>query len=375
MKQNYRHVVVGAGVVGLSIARSLGRHGSDVLLMDRSDYGTAASGTNLGQLSVTDREPGLEIELVRETFEMYRAAQERRPLEYERNGGLCTLETAEDLAIARRIVPDKIERGYRLELLEGDAVRRVEPHIRGLAGGVFSPDEGRVNPFRVNDWLWHEARAAGVDWQSHTTLRSVEPRGDKTALVRTDRGDVTAETVILATGSWSRELLLALGVDLPVDYLRGTAMVTQPFPPVMNGPVEDGAFFTGKVPDGDTIYFGGVQEENGSIVIAQANRPGRGYNTDIEHADLCKMAGLFLKHYPSLKEIQIVRAWSGNTTTTADDLPYWGFCRDVPNLFLAVAFKGAFSLAPAVGEHTARWLVEGRYDPRYEAWSPARSGQ
>ena len=253
-------------------------------------------------------------------------------------------------------------------------MKEVEPQIENLAGGVYSPEEGRINPFKVNHWLMQEAIDAGAVFKPYAQVLSFEKIEDGVCC-RTGKESYWAKTVIVATGSWSKDLLAPLAIDLPMDYIRGTAMVSQPYPKIMNGPVEDGAFFTGNVPDGDTIYFGGVQEENGSIIIAQANRPGKAYNTGIDGRDLTRMAKLFLSHYPVLKDIQIVRAWSGNTTTTDDDEPYWGFCQKMPGLFLAIGFKGAFSLSPAIGRRTADWLVDGVYDERYAAWSPARVGQ
>ncbi|QRN85184.1 FAD-binding oxidoreductase [Clostridia bacterium] len=373
MLNEYDYIVVGAGVVGLAITGHLAKKNKKVLLVEQNDYGTAASGTNLGQLSVTDRNPGLEIEMVRETFAAYAEANAEYKLEYLRKGGLCTLETDEDIAIAERLVPEKKAKGYDLELLYGDEITRVEPYIENLKGGVYSPDEGRINPFKVNHWLMQEALDAGAKYLSYTKVHSFEETKTGITCITSDRS-YTAKKVVLATGSWSKELLSGIGVDLPIDYIRGTAMVTQTFPKMINGPVEDGAFFTGNVPDGDTIYFGGVQEENGSIVIAQANRVGVDYNTEVDNLDLTKMAKLFLSHFPVLKDIQIVRSWSGNTTTTQDDEPFWGFCQNHPRLFLAIAFKGAFSLAPAVGRRTADWLVDGCYDERYEKWSPNRMG-
>lgn len=360
--------------MGLAITRSLAMKNKRVLLLERQDFGAAASGTNLGQLSVADRAAGLEIEMVKETFKAYAEVAAEYGLEYERKGGLCTLETEEDIAIAERLVAEKRAKGYNLELLYGDQVRKVEPWIENLKGGVYSPDEGRINPFKVNHWLLQEALDAGAIYLSHTEVLGFEEIEGGMACLSTE-GTYTAGTVILATGSWSKELLKPYGIELPMGYIRGTAMVTQAFPKVMNGPVEDGAFFTGNVPDGDTIYFGGVQEENGTIVIAQANRAGEDYNTAIDNEDLTKMAKLFLSHYPALKDIQIVRAWSGNTTTTEDDEPFWGFSEELPRMFLAIAFKGAFSLAPAVGRRTADWLVDGSYDERYEKWSPLRVGR
>ncbi len=375
MNDRYDYIVVGAGVVGLSMARSLARKQQSVLLLEKDDYGSAASGTNLGQLSLSDRDPVLEVDLVRETFEMYRTASEQVDLEYEHQGGLCTIHSEKGLEMAAALVETKKKQGVHLVLLRGEEVHQAEPWLQDVAGGVFSPEEGRINPLKVNAWLLQEALEAGVTYLPHTPLKEFVPDKKGCVAAKTDRGVFEGGTIILATGSWSRELLLSLDLDLPIDYLRGTAMVTQPFPKMIHGPVEDGTFFTGQVPDGETIYFGGVQEANGSIIIAQANRPGKDYNTAIDHEDLSKLAKLFLSHFPVFHDVQIVRAWSGNTTITPDDKPYWGFCKTVPNLFLAVAFKGAFSLAPAMAERTADWLIHGRVEKRYAIWDPNRQAQ
>jgi siroheme synthase (precorrin-2 oxidase/ferrochelatase) len=179
-------LVIGAGVVGLSIARALALAGKAVTIIDQSDYGTAASGSNLGQIFVSDRDPGLEHDLVLESLNIYQETERHNSLQYTRTGGLFTLDDEGETAIAEPLVREE-----------------KEPYIENAAGAVYSPLEGSINPFKVISWLYDQA---------------------------------------LAAGSWSRELCGTIGLDLPVDYIRGTAMVTEPLPRVLNGPVVGGFF-------------------------------------------------------------------------------------------------------------------------------------
>ncbi len=372
MERKSEYLVVGAGVVGLAIATSLADRGRSVVLVDQSEYGRGASGTNLGQISMSDREQGLEQTLVFETLDQYEKASPFYQLEFRQSGGICAFEKIEDERIAREIVEKKKKQGYRLELVTNERLGEIEPNLEKIRGGVYSPEEGQINPLRVNCWLYDRAVRAGVCYHPHTRVTGFVRHEGHLKGVATEQGDLLADQVILATGSWTRELMRTLELDYPVDYIRGSAVVTEPCPPVLHGIIEDGGYFTGNVPDGSAIYFGGVQEENGSVLIAQANRMVEDYDTGIHGGDLAAMVKLFLDHVPVLRDVQILRAWSGVTTLTEDEKPFWGHSGVYPNLFLAVGFKGAFSVAPAVGERTARWLCDGIAEEDYRAWSPVR---
>jgi glycine/D-amino acid oxidase-like deaminating enzyme len=148
-------------------------------------------------------------------------------------------------------------------------------------------------------------------------------------------------------------------------------MVTEPMPKIMNGPVVN-SFFTHSVDAGATVLFGGIQEATGGIVISQANRPGNHFDTGVDFEDISLMARLFLSHYPLMRDAQLLRSWSGVTTVSRDEKPLWGFSSVFRNLFFAVALKGAFSLATAIGRYSGEMLLGKEPPEGAEAWSPGR---
>lgn len=377
-------LVIGAGVVGLSIARSLASAGKVVLVVDAGDYGTGASGANLGQTSVSDRDAGLEHDLVLESLDEYESMQTERDIEFLREGGLFTFDTKKELDIAEPLVREKQAAGFTVELLTGREVKKQEPCIEHVAGAVYSPDEGRINPFRVCSFFYEEAAAAGCSFKSYCTIENFIVEAGEVRGAVSNKGEIfRAGVTILATGSWTRELCRSLGLDVPVDYVRGSAMVTRPMPKLLNGPVV-GEFFLDEesagepaektMRGGNEIFFGCVQEAAGGIVISQANRIVEDYDTSVDYEGICGMADKFLTHFPAVRDVSLVRAWSGVTTVSRLDRGIWGFSGVFPGLFFAVAFKGAFSLAPAVGRYSASMLTGGSVREEIAAWGPGSCG-
>jgi sarcosine oxidase subunit beta len=87
---------------------------------------------------------------------------------------------------------------------------------------------------------------------------------------------------------------------------------------------------------------------------------------------LSLVAARFLEHFPQLRELRIVRAWAAVTTYTEDDLPVFGKSERAENFFTVAGFKGAFSVAPAIGRITCEAL-SGKSQPEYEIFTPDRA--
>lgn len=370
MCRSSEFLVIGAGVVGLSIARALALAGKTVIILDQNDYGTGASGTNLGQLSISDRDSGLESELVGESLSLYAHLQARRTLEFRQSGGLFTLDTLCAVERVAPLVDGKIKAGFPIQLLVGEEVLRQEPAIQGIAGAVYCPQEGQLNPFLVTACLYDEAVSLGVRFIKNLQVKELLIAEEEVIGVATLQGNFLAKETILATGAWTKALCSTIGLSVPIDYIRGSAMVTLPVPPLLHGPVVGG--FCSEEDPGRTLYFGGVQESGGSIVISQANHQPQDFNTNVDYNDLCGMARSFLSHYPMLHPFPIVRSWSGITPVSPDGKALWGRSTKFGRLFFAVAFKGAFSVAPAVGVRTARWLCDTSMENDWRQWGPGR---
>ncbi|HEX2999607.1 MAG TPA: FAD-dependent oxidoreductase, partial [Armatimonadota bacterium] len=106
--------------------------------------------------------------------------------------------------------------------------------------------------------------------------------------------------------------------------------------------------------------------------IAQSTETCQTDDKSINMPSLTLIAKRFLTYFPQLEDLQIVRAWAAVTTYTKDDLPVFGFSRAASNFFTVAGFKGAFTVAPAVGQLT-KDALEGHMDPDYRCCSPDRN--
>lgn len=355
-------LVIGAGVLGATVAYYLSQQGIQVLVVDKKEVASGASGSNLGQISLVDREQGTELDLAIQSLNIYSKLQGEWLSDsgYKRTGGLYLLDEEDDLQEINNIVRQKKDY-LDCSLLTGLEIREQEPFINTniITGAVYCPDEGKLDPFQVTLGFMDAARANGVNLLTNVDITGFKVNGNKIVEVKTNKGTIKAKEVIMATGAWTRRLLNFIELDLPIHYHRGAAMVTQPIPPVINGPIVPGRFLTKSIDYDGSVFIGAVQQPNGSVIIAQANDVVSNFDVSVTYAGINKMANMFLDYFPRMKGVNVIRAWAGVTTYTDDGLPFFGYCKKVENLFLVAGFKGAFTVAPAVGKMAAEKICTG----------------
>ncbi|MEW6308808.1 MAG: FAD-dependent oxidoreductase [Bacillota bacterium] len=369
--------VTGAGVVGAAIARRLAETGVRVTVLEASDFAVGASGANMGQLSLSDREPCVHLDLARDSLAEYRG--ETADIGYREDGGSIVLTAPDQLEPMRRLVARQRARGLDVRLVPPGEAARAEPHIcpTALEGLAWCPQEGQVDPLALTALYLDRAAAAGADVRWHTPVIGWEwdASGSRLTAALTPQGPVRAGEFVLAAGAWTRELAALAGVELPIGYHRGALLVTHPAPPTLRGPVVGGGFLTPAfVRENSHVEIGLIQRVNGSIIIGQSTRHVEGYDTALVPGELGALCSRFVKLFPSLAGVEAVRAWAGVTPFTADRLPVFGPCRRPGNLFVAASFKGALSVAPAVGRHAAAAIRSGRMPREFAPFSPARFG-
>jgi sarcosine oxidase subunit beta len=115
-----------------------------------------------------------------------------------------------------------------------------------------------------------------------------------------------------------------------------------------------------------------MQHKNGTIGIGQDTKSFADYNKELSYDGVADMAKLFVAHYPTLADIEVLRIWSAVTPYMEDNKPLFGYSKRYPNLFLAAGLKGAFTIAPAAGKTAAEILVTGKSKYDCAEYSPAR---
>jgi D-hydroxyproline dehydrogenase subunit beta len=294
--------------------------------------------------------------------------------EYEQSGGLLILKSEEEKKSALELVGRQKKRSLELFYISTGEVQRIEPYFENdnISGAVYCPEEGRIEPFKVLTEIMSLLNQRGVKIIPRTEVSSFSIERGHIREVHTSNGSVKAEKVVLATGSWTREMAKKMGIDVPVFYHRGMAFVTIPVERCINNVIVSGGFLLKKKMPKKTVGLAVAQHSNGSIIIGQANDEGIQYSRDVSLRGILGIAHNFQKYFPSLRNLDVLRSWAGNTTYTEDGRCAFGYSSKIGNLFIAAGLKGAFSSALGAGRMAADIIYSGKYFPQIENLNPER---
>jgi glycine/D-amino acid oxidase-like deaminating enzyme len=349
-------VVVGAGVVGAACAYYAARAGLSVLVVDRGPVAGGTTGAGEGNLLVSDKEPGPELDLALLSAGLWRElAAEVGGFEYEAKGGLVVGDggAGVDGPVALRELAVRQEAaGVRAEPVDAADLRSLEPHLApGLPGGVHYPQDAQVQPMLAAARLLQAARVRhGAQVRTGVTVTGIlRSAAGRVTGVSTDRGDLAADAVVNAAGTWAGEIAALAGATVPVLPRRGFILVTEPLPPLIRHKVYAADYVAGVASDSAGLETSAVVEgtPSGTILIG-ASRERVGYDRTPSLPVLRRLAAQATALFPVLHDVAVIRTYCGFRPYCPDHLPVIGPDPRVPGLLHACGHEGAgIGLAPA----------------------------
>jgi glycine/D-amino acid oxidase-like deaminating enzyme len=365
-------VVVGAGIVGAACAAALAEAGLAVTVLDRGPIVAGTSGAGEGNLLVSDKEPGPELDLA---LLSYRLWGELDPtlaarIELEDKGGLVVASTPDELAALGRLAAAQRAGGVVAEPV--DDLRAYEPHLaEGLVGGVFYPQDRQVQPMLAAAYLLR--RAGNV--RPHTPVTGLlRGRDGRVTGVSTPAGDLAAGAVVNAAGVWAGEVAALAGVTLPVLPRRGFVLVTVPVGTLVRHKVYAAGYVADVASDAADLQTSPVVEGTpaGTILIG-ASRERVGFDRAVSLPVLRRLAAQAVALFPVLAGVPALRAYRGFRPYCPDHLPVIGPDPRAPGLYHACGHEGAgIGLAPATGRLIAQQLTGTQPDLDLYPFRPER---
>ncbi|MGV9270788.1 NAD(P)/FAD-dependent oxidoreductase [Kitasatospora sp. NPDC003701] len=359
-------VVVGAGVVGAACAYYAARAGLAVAVIDRGPVAGGTTGAGEGNLLVSDKEPGPELDLALLSTRLWRELAEDlgTAVEYEPKGGLVVAATPARQDALRAFAAEQATVGVSAEEIPGERLRELEPHLApGLAGGFLYPQDAQVQPALAAAHLLRAARRAGAVLHTGETVRAVTtgPDGAVRGVV-TDRRRLAAPAVINAAGTWGGELAALAGVHLPVLPRRGFVLVTEPLPRIVRRKVYAADYVADVASGSAALQTSAVVEGTpGGPVLIGASRERVGFDRTLSVEVLHRLAAQAAALFPVLADVSVLRAYRGFRPYLPDHLPAIGADPRVPGLHHACGHEGAgIGLAPATGLLIAEQLTGKR---------------
>ncbi|GGQ96919.1 oxidoreductase [Streptomyces aurantiogriseus] len=368
-------VVVGAGMVGAACALYAARAGLDVVVVDRGPVAGGTTGAGEGNLLVSDKEPGPELELALLSGQLWsELAQELgEAIEYEPKGGLVVAATPEALTALTELAAGQRTAGVETIGVAAGQLHEVEPHLApGLAGGVLYPQDAQVMPTLA---AAHLLRASGARRETGRTVTGVLRGADGAVRgVRTDRGDFLAPAVVNAAGTWGGEVAALAGVTLPVLPRRGFVLVTEPLPRRVRHKVYAADYVADVASDSAALQTSPVVEGTAAgPVLIGASRERVGFDRSFSLPVVRELAAGATRLFPFLAGVRAMRTYLGFRPYMPDHLPAVGPDPRVPGLFHACGHEGAgIGLATGTGHLIAQTLAGRTTDLDLTPFRPDR---
>lgn len=363
-------IIVGGGVIGLSLAYHLSKKGvKDILLLERNQL---TSGTTWHAAGIVGPQ--------RATFNMTKIASRALTTfpELEHETGLVTgFAKTTGYWVARR--PERMDELYRMmamanyvgmtpEVASGEEIAARVPGIsaEGIYGALMLKEDGQVNPVDLSMAYAKAARSRGVEIREGVGVTRLISEGERiTGVELTDGSKVSAGQVALCAGAWSKKLADDAGVTLPQNAVKHMYVVTEPidgFPkpfPIFRD-LESHIYMKG---DAGKLLVGWFEmdakpwDPHGP----EGNRPFLEMEDDWEQAEQFIEAALTI--YPGLEQAGIQHFMNGPESFTCDSRPLVGETAEFQNLYVATGLNSVGIMTSAgIGDALSDWMI-GREAP------------
>ncbi|MEU3063460.1 FAD-binding oxidoreductase [Streptomyces subrutilus] len=353
-------VIIGAGVVGAACAHYAARAGLSVAVVDRGPVAGGTTGAGEGNLLVSDKEAGPELDLALLSAALWRQLAELLPasVEYEAKGGLVVAPDAASLTALRAFA--QAQRAAGVDAVEAgpDELAALEPHLApGLAGGFRYPQDAQVQPAQAAARLLAASGARVYTGEEVTAV--LRDRAGAVRGVRTTGRELAAPAVVNAAGTWGGAVAALAGTALPVLPRRGFVLVTEPLPRVVRHKVYAADYIADVASGSAALQSSAVVEGTpaGPVLIG-ATRERVGFDRSPSTEALRRLAAQATALFPVLAQVRAIRAYHGFRPYLPDHLPAIGPDPRVPGLLHACGHEGAgIGLAPATGALIAAALT------------------
>lgn len=355
--------VIGAGIVGAACAHALVREGADVIVLDRGPVGSGTTSRGEGNILVSDKEPGTELELARLSREAWLDVGDelgREEIELEEKGGLVVASSREGLE--ELSVFARSQRGAGVTALDVDDLHGLEPHLApGLPGGVLYPEDMQVQPVLAAAAMLEAAQRMGARFvPGAEAVGGVVDRAGHLTGVRTSTGEVVgADAVVNAAGTWGGQVGERLGGAVPVLPRRGFILVTEPLPPMVRRKVYS-ADYVSNVGSSDAGLETScvVEGTRAGTILIGASRERVGFDQALDVDVVRILARQATSLFPFLAGVNLMRVYRGFRPYCPDHLPVIGPDPRVPGLFHACGHEGAgIGLAPGTARLITRQVL------------------
>jgi glycine oxidase len=347
-------VIVGGGVIGLSIAFALAREGIRPTVVDRRDLGREASWAGAGLIPPVgenrSRQPLVALRSwSAELYPRWSAALEQETgidIGYRRTGGVDVAWTDREVQELQATAGRWRAEGIAYERLAPGDYSRVEPALNPeLTAAYYLPDRAQVRNPRLLRALMTAISQRGGRLMPWNGVEGFRVQDRRVTAVRTSIGDLPCGMVVVAAGAWSGPLLETIGVHAPTPPFKGQVVLLRSERPLIRRVVEHGKNYL-------------VPRDDGRVLVG-ATEEDVGFETKPTAQVTRMLLDLAVRLCPVLSEAEVEATWAGLRPGSCDSKPYIGHAPGFENVIIASGHKRAgLQLAPATAELVADLVLD-----------------
>jgi sarcosine oxidase subunit beta len=360
-------VIIGAGVIGASIAYHLTRHGIRSLVLEKSDPAAGSSGACDGLVFMQSKKPGLHLKLALESRKRFDGLVDQlgSGIEFRNPGGMCLIESEAELAAMQLFVAEQRKSGLDVELIDGAEARRREPCLsEKVIAATYCAIDAQVNPYALTFAFLRAAKAAGAQVLTGEAVTAIETQSGKVRSVATSGHRINTPLVVNAAGALAADVGRLVGLDIPIVPRRGQILVTAAVPPLLRHCLISAQYVAAKFKP-ELAATGGMgfsleQTDSGNILIG-STREFVGFDRRTTFEGIRTIASRIAPVIPALKRVPVIRTFGGLRPYTPDGLPILGKVAGLEGFIMAAGHEGdGIALSAITGELIADLIATGR---------------
>ena len=371
-------LIIGGGIAGSSTAFHLAAQGHDVILLERGEIASEASGQNMGGLggSGWGKNPNLLSYLTAGSVEIFKRMQIDMgyDMEFRLSGTLTAIHTEEQFEYYQDDVVWQRNNGYEIELLSAREARAIEPEVNGeLPGYIYRSQRGQADPIKSTRAFAHAAEVEGALINTDQNVVSITPSSTSGYSIQTQTNEFRCQTLVLATGAWCGPIGKMLGLRIPIVPIRGQMWATDSMPTrllhTVGSTISSHAWVINNGADKNTPpnlthkngirttrHLYGRQRKNGEIIFG-GDRESLGYNTNIDISGIEVNRKHAAEVVPLVANFPIARSWAGLMPFSIDGSPLIGKIPIRDNLFIVGGLASSgFGRGPMAGKLAADYI-------------------
>ncbi len=372
MRTHARAVVIGGGVVGVSTLYHLARKGwTDSVLIERKELTSGSTWHAAGLLPLFNLSYSVG-QIHKYSVSLYQTLEQETGLD-------PGLRQVSNIRLAR--TRDRMDEynyyagvaetiGVKVKFLSPSQVKEIWPlcNVEGIIGAIQHPEDGYIQPADLTQSLARGARDRGAEINRHTTVTAIERLPSGEWKVSTDKGDITCEHVVSATGNFARQTGRMVGINVPVIPVEHQYIVTEAHPEIVRRKAQ-GLAEMGVLRESDSAWY--MREEAGGLLLGPYEKGAPacyvdGPSSDSEYElfpeDLDRLAPHIetaIARVPAFGEVGVKKVYNGAIAYTPDGSPIVGPAPGVRNFWLNEGHSFGVTAAGGAGWQLAEWIVEG----------------